>query len=207
MRVRSQAALDGPVWRVCWTFLFTALLLVGGCGTKGTAPEARQRGDNPITGAPDEGTWKEGDLKLPPYPQDKNLLPFKLTGAPTTNRFYVDGTSLSIGSDKVIRFVLVVRTLGNATTVSYSGMRCTTGEWKDYASGRNNGTWAVDEGAQWERITHRDHNNYQETLALDYFCYSGLTRGGIMGDAKGLVNRLKYPPVRDSRIPNKELTQ
>jgi hypothetical protein len=56
-------------------------------------------------------------------------------------------------------------------------------------------------------MTHRDLNNYQETLALDYFCYSGLTRGGIMGDAKTLVSRLKYPPVRDSRIPNKELTQ
>ena len=180
---------------------------MSGCGSKGTAPEARNRGDTPITGAPEEETWKEQDLKLPPYPQDKNLLPFKLTGAPTTNRFYVDGTSLSIGPDKVIRFVLVVRTLGNATTVSYSGMRCATGEWKDYASGRDNGTWAVNEGAQWERMVHRDHNNYQETLALDYFCYSGVMSGGIMGDAKALVNRLKYPPVRDSRIPNKELTQ
>jgi len=207
MRVRSQGALDGPVWRVCWTILIAALLLVSGCSGKGTAPESRVRGDNPITGAPDEGTWKEAELKPPPYPQDKNLLPFKLTGASTTNRFYVDGTSLSIGPDNVIRFVLVVRTLGNATTVSYSGMRCATGEWKDYASGRDNGTWAVNEGAQWERITHRDHNNYQETLALDYFCHGGVLSGGNMGDAKALVNRLKYPPVRDSRIPNKELTQ
>jgi len=207
MRLGSHAALDVPLGRACWIFFFSALLLGSGCGSKGTAPEARTRGDNPIEGAPDEGTWKEEDLKLPPYPQDKNLLPFKLTGAPTTNRFYVDGTSLSIGADKVIRFVLVVRTLGNATTVSYSGMRCVTGEWKDYASGRANGTWAVNEGAKWERMTHRDLNNYQETLALDYFCYSGLTRGGIMGDAKTLVSRLKYPPVRDSRIPNKELTQ
>jgi len=106
-----------PTRRACWIFLFTALLLVSGCGSKGAAPEARTRGDNPITGAPDEGTWKEEDLKLPPYPQDKNLLSFTLTGAPTANRFYVDGTSLSIGSDKVIRFVLVIRTLGNATTV------------------------------------------------------------------------------------------
>jgi hypothetical protein len=207
MWVRSQAAFAVPARRACWPVLLTALLLMGGCGSKGTAPENRERGDNPITGAPDEGTWKEDDLKPPPYPQDKNLLPFKLTGAPTTNRFYVDGTSLSIGPDKVIRFVLVVRTLGNATTVSYSGMRCATGEWKDYASGRSNGTWAVNEGAQWERITHRDHNNYQETLAKDYFCFSGVSGGGIMGDAKALVNRLKYPPVRDSRIPNKELTQ
>ena len=207
MWVGSQAALGVLVRRACWTFLFSVVLVVGGCSSKGTAPEARSRGDNPITGAPDEGEWKEEDVKLPPYPQDKNLLPFKLTGAPTTNRFYVDGTSLSIGPDKVIRFVLVIRTLGDATTVSYSGMHCVTGEWKDYASGRSNGTWAVDEGAKWQRITHRDHNNFQETLALDYFCYSGLTRGGIMGDAKTLVNRLKYPPVRDSRIPNKELTQ
>jgi hypothetical protein len=208
MQVKAQQRPGAPVKLGCWTFLFVALLLsVSGCGSKGSAPEVRSRGDNPITGAPDEGEWKEDDLKLPPYPQDKNLLPFKLTGAPTTNRFYVDGTSLSVGSDKVIRFVLVIRTLGNATTVSYAGMRCATGEWKNYAFGRSNGTWAVDEGSKWERMTYRDRNNFQETLAKDYFCFSGVSGGGNMGDAKALVNRLRYPPVRDSRVPNKELTQ
>ena len=187
--------------------LLGALLSLVGCGSPSSGPELRKRGDAPITGAPDEGPWKEATVQLPPYPKDADLIDFQITGGVTPTRFYVDGSSLSVEPDKVIRFVLVIRTRGGATTVSFSGLRCTTGEWKDYASGRSDRTWAVDDNAKWRPIRFVDYNNYQETLMKDYFCFGGVTGGGTMGDAKTLVSRLKYSPVRDSRIPNKELTQ
>jgi hypothetical protein len=208
-----QIILDASAPRVArtcarWLFLLSGLLLLlAGCGSPSSGPEVRKRGDTPITGAPDEGKWQEEGVQLPPYPQDKNLISFKISGPATPTRFYVDGSSLSVGSDKVIRFALVIRTSEDATTVSYTGLRCATGEWKDYAFGRSNRTWVVDDNAKWQRIRPVDYNDFQETLMKDYFCYGGVTGGGVMGDAKTLVARLKYTPMRDPRIPNKELTQ
>jgi hypothetical protein len=192
--------------RAPWLLVIAgALLSVAGCGSPSSGPEVRRRGDATITGAPEEGTWKEADLQPPPYPKDVDLIDLKLTGARTSTRFSVDGSSLSIGPDKVIRFVLAIRSGAGATTVSFSGLRCATKEWKDYAFGRSDRTWARVEDAKWRPIRFTNYNNFQDTLYNDYFCYGGYKGGGIMGDAKALVNRLKYPPVRDSTIPNKEL--
>ena len=182
-----------------------ALLSLLSCGSPTSGPESRRRGDTPITPPPDEGPWKESAVQPPPYPRDADLIEFKLTGPRTPTRFFVDGPSLWIGPDEVIRFALVIRSSEGATTASFSGLRCATKEWKDYAFGRRDATWASVEDPKWQPIRHANYNNFQETLYDDYFCYGGYTGGGIMGDAKTLINRLRYAPVRDPRIPNKDM--
>jgi hypothetical protein len=183
--------------------LIAALVLAGaaGCsGRRGEAPKVYRRGDSGPNQVPDEGPWKEAEITLPPYPRDQDLIRFEPTGQ-TTNRFYVDGASLTVDPDKVVRFALVIRSLEGATTVTYSGVKCRPGEWKDYAFGRDGRRWERDADPQWHEIEDKRINNYEHTLAREYFCTFGAFSGGPMGDAKMLVRNLKDPRPVDNRVP------
>ena len=158
--------------------------------------------ENPITNFPEEAPWKESAVVPPAFPADRNLTAFQ-PGGQTANRFYVDTSTLSVGEDDVVRFVLVIDTPEKARNVTFAGMRCETGEWKDYAFANRDRTWRVDEDAKWRPIRERSVNNYQYSLFKDYFCYGGIMSGGPAGDAKVLVRNLKYPLVQDNRVPRR----
>ena len=168
---------------------------------RGEAPKVKYRGDSGPNKVPDEGPWKEAEVALPPYPRDQDLIRFELTGQ-TTNRFYVDGSSLTVEPDKVIRFALVIRPVGETSTASYAGVNCKTGEWKDYAYGRDGQRWEPVKDPQWRRIENQRINNYQYTLAVHYFCTSGLFSGGPVGSPKAIVRNMKNPRPADYRAPS-----
>jgi hypothetical protein len=169
----------------------------------GPAHAVRMReNENPPNNVPEEGPWREQTVTPPSYPREGDLIEFRPSGQ-TSNRFYVDGTSLSVGADKVVRFVLVVESQARAQTVSFAGLRCKTREWKDYAFANPDRSWRIDQNAQWRPIQGLDHNNYQHSLFKDYFCYGGVMSGGPAGDVKRLVRNLKYPLVQDNRNPRR----
>jgi hypothetical protein len=136
----------------------------------------------------------------PPYPADADLIPFTLYGR-TPNKFYVDGKTLTVGADKIIRFVLVVRSPSNVRNVSFAGVNCKTREWKDYAYARTDRTWVVNQQAQWRYIQELSINNYQYTLFDEFFCYGGWRSGAPIGTAELIVRNLKRPITPDSRVP------
>ncbi len=169
------------------------------------AHAVRQRGAE-INNFPDEPEWRESAATPPPYPRDRDLVEFRLSGL-TGNRFFVDTSSLTVGEDEVVRFVLVAQAAGNANNVSFSAIRCETQEWKDYAFGTREQTWRVVADAQWRPIQELTRNNYQYTLFKEYFCYGGVMSGGPAGDAKRLVYNLKHPLVPDNRVPRRYNTR
>src|SRR5581483_365967 len=169
-----------------------ALLAVVALGLISPAEAVRRRDkENPITNAPEEEPAKEiANPPLPPYPTESNWIEFKPNGQ-TDNRFFVDGSSLKLGSDKVIRFALLVRSPADARTVSYAGLNCKTKQWKDYAFANPDGSWRKDEDAQWHRIEAKRVNNYQESLFKEFFCFGGAMSGGPVGSEKVLLRNLK----------------
>ena len=183
--------------------LVAAFVLIGaaGCGgsSRGEAPKAYRRGDSGPNPVPEEGPWKEAEVALPPYPRDQDLIRFEATGQ-TTNRFYVGGPSLSVDPDKVIRFALAIRSAEGADTLSYSGVNCKTGEWKDYAYGRN-GSWDLVKDPQWRPIQDQRINNYQYTLGVQFLCTNGIFYSTPAGSAKTIVRNLKTPPIKDNHSP------
>lgn len=166
------------------------------------ADAVRRRDLDPIEGAPEEEEFRELRIAPPPYPLDADLIEFTPTGQ-SRNRFYVDGTTLSVGKDGLIRFVLVVRTPAKAENVTFSGVNCKTKEWKDFAYARANREWVLYEQAQWRQIQASRTNNYRATLFDEFFCYGGLKSGAPLGDAKTIVRNLKNPAVPDARTPRK----
>ena len=188
-----------------WVLLLAMLcaILAVGCAGRGERPQNPGRGDQgPVHGGPEpeEEVQEQQQVTPPRYPRDSDLAEFYLRN-PTPNRFFIDTSSISVGKDKIIRFVMVARTPENETNVRFSGLRCATREWKEYAVGMSDKTWNALDNPQWKRIVELRYNNYQETLFGDYFCLTGVLKSTPMGDAKYLANLLRYPKKQDNRIP------
>jgi hypothetical protein len=137
--------------------------------------------------------WSEIEAQLPAWPKDENLLRFE-AGPVTSNRFYIDAPSLSVGADGVIRYTMVVRAAGGANNVFFEGIRCETREQKLYAVGRNDGRWTRARDPAWRFIEYKDLNRHHGVLFADFFCE--VSRKGKPLPAKDILAALKRENVR-----------
>ena len=128
----------------------------------------------------------ESEVVLPAGPQKAQLLPFYVSPTSTLD-FAVDANSVSVSSDGIVRFTLVVTSTAGARNVSYEGIRCSSYERKLYATGRTDGTWVPARRDMWQPITDVGANRQYAALAKDYFCDSGT----ISGKADAIVERLR----------------
>jgi hypothetical protein len=119
----------------------------------------------------DTKPWQEIEVGLPAFPEPENLIPFEV-GAVRNMRFLIDEKSISVDSDEVIRYSLVVISSSGAQNISFEGMRCATGERRMYALGRADGTWSKARGNPWTRI-RGGNNSHHVALFSDYFCAVG----------------------------------
>lgn len=142
----------------------------------------------------DSKRWQEVEVQLPAPPRQDRLLPFYVS-AVAENRFYVDGSSLSVGSDGVVRYVLVILTPQGGRNVSYEGMRCETRERRIYASGRADGSWSKSRNNDWVRIADQSVNRHHAALYLEYFCPIGIAVR-TPEEARDALLRGGHPDVR-----------
>lgn len=125
---------------------------------------------------PDAPRWVEDTLQLPAFPQEASLREFYVS-ATTTHKYFIDTPTLAVGKDGIVRYVLVIRTSGGATNISYEGMRCESAEFKIYATGHGDGTWSVARRSVWRRIENKPTNRHHAALSRDFFCPVGSTIG------------------------------
>ncbi len=119
------------------------------------------------------GKWREIEVQFPAAPAPENLLPIYVS-ASTTNRYLVDRSTLTVGEDGVVRYVLVVMAAEGGRNVSFEGMRCETRERRLYASGRQDGSWSKVRRDEWLRIQDATANRHYAALFLEYFCPGGV---------------------------------
>jgi len=113
------------------------------------------------------------DVQLPPLPQPAALIPLYV--APnSTNRFFVDEASLSVGTGGLIRYTMVVKSPSGATTVNFEGMRCPDWLRVVYAFGQADGTWRKARNSEWGPIGGSGPNGYQYVLYRHYLCPDGV---------------------------------
>lgn len=133
--------------------------------------------------------WREQqDVELPAFPKQEDLRELYVS-AVATNKYFIDGSTLSIGTDGVVRYALVVKTAGGATNVSFEGINCRELSWKHYATGRNDGTWVKSRAARmdWRPIENKPVNRHHAALSRDLFCPAGIA----IGDADEGRNALR----------------
>ena len=142
-----------------------------------------------------EKPWQEIAIQLPVAPKQENLVPFYV-GPTATQEFEIDLSSVELGKDGVVRYVLVTTSPSGVKNISFEGIRCETDERKLYAFGRSDGSWSRSRRDRWERINSAIPNRQHAALAHDYFC-ENLT---IAGDAQEMVGRIRYQrPLRSAQ--------
>lgn len=115
--------------------------------------------------------WKEQAAgKLPPWPQDADLVEFH-TGEPSTPfRYYIDTKSLSVDAQQIVRYTVVVESGSGARNVAYEGIRCTpNGQHRIYAYG-GSGKFEPVPDAPWHLVTDRAVPPYARDLQRFFLC-------------------------------------
>ena len=116
--------------------------------------------------------WEELQAQLPAYPKDENQQAFYVSGI-AGNHYFVDKTTLDMGKDGVVRYVLTIKARGGATNVSFEGIRCATRERKIYAIGHTDGSWSRARDSKWQPIASTSPLSYHRALADEYLCPQG----------------------------------
>jgi hypothetical protein len=116
-----------------------------------------------------QGIPREGAFTRPPYPQDSNLMEFSV-GPAVSHRYFIDTQSVSVGTDGIVRYTVVIRAAGGATNVFFEGIRCDPAQKRIYAFGRAGGQWIEAKRADWTPIHLHRLEDYQTTLYADGFC-------------------------------------
>lgn len=164
-----------------------------------------QRGYDPAaavsnfdTAPSNERPSNEPKVQLPKFPTAENLIAFD-AGPARQFDFFIDGASLAVDKDAVVRFTVVAKS-STATNVSYEGIRCGTGQRKTYAYGRPDGTWREPKDPPWVNIGGAALGGYHFTLYQDYFCPA---RNSIKSAAEGLyaLKHGGHPRALDSSAP------
>ena len=133
----------------------------------------------------EEKPWAEIEVQLPAFPEKENLIPFRV-GVVTDTKYLIDANSLSVGSDSVLRYTLLVISPSGAQNISYEGLRCSTAERRLYAFGRSDKTWSKARSNQWVKV-QGDSNNPHVGLYTSYFCVVGAASIMTAEDARRLL--------------------
>jgi hypothetical protein len=129
--------------------------------------------DSGIQYTPEEtAPWQELEVEPPAFPRPENLREFYVS-ALASNTFLIDASTLAVGSDGVVRYVLVVRTAGGAENTSFEGIRCSDNTWKLYATGSRGGQWSKARISEWRPIENKPINRHHAALSRDFFCPNG----------------------------------
>ncbi|GHT93950.1 lipoprotein [Betaproteobacteria bacterium] len=142
-----------------------------------------------------EPAWKETAYALPDAPREQTLRAFELS-PPSANQYQIDLASLTLSADGVIRYVLVAKSRSGASSTTFEGLRCETGERRLYASLGNDGRWRPLKRGTWMPLG-TVANNPRMALAVDYFCDDSTparSREAIIDRFRGRIDHID--PVR-----------
>jgi len=138
----------------------------------------------------EEYVWKEQETELPPYPEDDNLIEFRVTRPNAAFRYYIDANSLSYNpNDGIVRYTVVIRSERGASNVAFEGMRCATTEYKTYAFGNGRGELVPPRRKpEWKPIAKNDYTRYRNDLREFYFCNINI----LNLSREKIIDELKY---------------
>ncbi len=129
--------------------------------------------------------WKETEAPAPPALRTTGLIPLEIPGSQL--RYGVDPASVSLGSDGVVRYVVVAASASGAVNGIYEGIRCNTAEYKVYA--RNAGAGWSTSGGDWRRLHDEPRSRHSLLVARTGACIGR----GPNGSAAQIVRDLRSP--------------
>jgi hypothetical protein len=104
------------------------------------------------TKATEVDEWVEEQAPPPPAFSKEHLIPIDLP-LHMTVKVGVDPNSIVVGSDGVVRYVLVITNTTGTTSALYEGIRCISDEVKTYARLGSSGTWTMLTSQTWKPVS------------------------------------------------------
>jgi CNP1-like family len=162
--------------------------LLAGCSSTNKQPTPQKDADfHYLLDMPTNWTENKVDA-LPPLPNQADLLPFEVSQN-TPLSFFIDAKSLTVGSDGVVRYTVVVTSPSGARNVNYEGIHCDNYTWRLYAGlNEDHDGWDRTVENDWTRIEDGNLNAYRASLYQDFFCANRIP----VGSAKTIVNNIRY---------------
>lgn len=113
--------------------------------------------------------FKEEKTILPEKIDLNNLQEFQVGVNDPRFRFFIERGSFKTGSDKVTRFVVIIRSNRGVINSSYEGMRCGERLYKVFAYGNAEKFFPAMQ-TQWQTIPKDESTDYHAALYNDLIC-------------------------------------
>jgi hypothetical protein len=139
--------------------------------------------------AADADDFKEIEAPAPPTYHKEGLIAIDMPSS-TSLKYGVDPGTLSVGSDGVVRYVMVAYNPSGSVNALYEGLRCETGEVKTYARSSELGHWTLVLQPKWRQVDMSSSTRH--TLAL---AKQGVCEGSRLAASKAsdLIRLLRTP--------------
>lgn len=136
----------------------------------------------------DKPEWKEIEAPPPPAVRTSGLIPLEVPGS--SLRFGIDPASISVGSDSVVRYVVVATSSTGTVNAIYEGLRCGTGEVKVYARHNPDSGWVPASKSEWQAVHGTANYRYSLQVARNGACFGD----GPNGPPSQIARDLRRPP-------------
>ncbi len=143
---------------------------------------------------------KEEAVLLPPFPRARDLLPLRADAGDAEYTYYIDVNSVSLTTDEVLRYTVIIQAAGGASNIIYEGIRCATREIKTFAYGTGDGRFIRMRDPQWTYVYTQGPLGYRTTLVETYVCDAN----GWAVDSDTVLERLVTHDPRRPRFAPKE---
>jgi hypothetical protein len=137
---------------------------------------------------------------LPAFPRAADLLPVRGETGDSEYNYYIDVNSVSLTSDEVLHYTIVIQSASGSSNIIYEGIRCATKEVKTYAFGTRDGRFARMANPKWTYFFTRGPLGYRTQLVEQYVC----DEDGWATDADTVLERLVEHDPRRARFAPKE---
>ena len=124
--------------------------------------------------APPQPEWVEEKPPAPPAFATDQLIPIDMPRYVTVD-VGIDPATITVGSDGVVRYVVVMRNASGFHAAAYEGLRCTTDEVKTYARFSTAGQWVIAKEPAWRSITDNMPSKHAFAIARQGVCDSHLS--------------------------------
>jgi hypothetical protein len=113
--------------------------------------------------------WVEENAAPPPAYAKDALIPIEMPSY-VTLRVGIDPATVAVGSDGVVRYVVVMRNTSGSVSAAYEGILCTKGEVKTYARAGATGNWVAIKQPEWRPLTDNLPSRHAFAIAKQGGC-------------------------------------
>ena len=135
------------------------------------APAQRNPDDEKEIPREEEDEWSEiKGVRFPPVPKARNLIRVDSASLGARYEYFIDGSSILLGTDKVIRYTVVLQSDTGVRNVYFEGIRCETMEARTYGYATRQGGFKPLASSTWKGMGSFGPFAYRLLLADQFMC-------------------------------------